>query len=182
MDPAALSKKSKIQRKDTTYHCEITLHYKAEPGHQICLLGRIPELSMWDKNDPKCWMKKVPGKQDIWEMERPVVTNQFFFTCKFAVYDSNRKFISFERGIDRIVDMELLDESPAKYGRDFYDYKNGRNHQTEPAKDIIKRTELAFGWEMFKVTFSVSYPIEDPNNEMVLMGSKVETRNVQMRK
>lgn len=115
-------------------------------------------------------------------MERPVVTNQFFFTFKFALFDSNRKFIDFERGIDRIADMELLDEAPAKYGREFYDYRGGRNLQTEPAKDCIKRTELNLGWEMFKVTFSVSYPIEDPNNQMVLMGSKAETKNVQMNK
>ena len=38
------------------------------------------------------------------------------------------------------------------------------------------------GWEMFKVTFSVSFPIEDPGNQMVLMGSKTETKNVQMNK
>jgi hypothetical protein len=73
MDPAALSKKSKINRKDTTYHIEISLHYKADPGVNVCLIGRIPELSMWDKTDPKCWMKKTAG--DIWVMERPVVTN-----------------------------------------------------------------------------------------------------------
>jgi hypothetical protein len=32
MDPAALSKKSRMERKDTTYHIEISLQYKAEPG------------------------------------------------------------------------------------------------------------------------------------------------------
>ena len=91
MDPAALSKKSKIVRKDTTYHPEISVHCKADPGMNLCLLGRIPELSMWDKDDPKCWMKKTAG--DIWVMEKPVVTNQFFFTYKFALYDQNRQFV-----------------------------------------------------------------------------------------
>jgi len=32
MDPSALSKKSKTERKDTTYHIEITLQHKTEPG------------------------------------------------------------------------------------------------------------------------------------------------------
>jgi hypothetical protein len=169
MDPAALSKKSKMVRRDTTYHIEMSLHYKADPGINICLFGKIPELSMWDKEDPKCWMKRTAG--DIWVMEKPVVTNQFFFTYKFALFDSNRKFLNFEKGIDRIADMELLDEAPAKYSHDYYDYRNGRNLQSEPAKDVIKRTELNLGWEMFRVTFSVSYPIDDPNNQMVLMGS-----------
>ena len=31
--------------------------------------------------------------------------------------------------------MELLEEAPAKYGNEFYDYRNGRNLQTEPAMD-----------------------------------------------
>lgn len=123
-------------------------------------------------------MKRTAG--DIWVMEKPVVTNQFFFTYKFALFDSNRKFLHYEKGIDRIADMELLDEAPAKYPREFYDYRSGRNLQTEPAKDYIKRTELHLGWEMFRVTFSVSYPIEDPNNQMVLMGSKPETTNIAM--
>lgn len=60
--------------------------------------------------------------------------------------------------------MELLDESPAKYGAEFYDYRNGRNLQSEPVKGQIKRVEVSLAWEMFKVTFSVSYPIEDPGN------------------
>ena len=124
---------------------------------------------MWDRDDPKCWMKRTAG--DIWVMEKPLVTNQFFFTYKFAIFDSNHNFLHFEKGIDRIADMELLDEAPAKYGSDFYDYRSGRNLQTEPAKGVIKRTELNLGWESFKVTFSVSYPIDDPNNKMVLMGS-----------
>ena len=52
MDPAALSKKSKAERRDTTYHVEITLHYMADPGINICLFGKIPELSMWNKDEP----------------------------------------------------------------------------------------------------------------------------------
>jgi hypothetical protein len=89
MDPSALSKKSKMERKDSSYHIEMTLQYTPDPGvHFVCLFGRIPELSMWDKEDPKCWMKRTPG--DIWVMERPVVTNQFFFTFKFATFDANR--------------------------------------------------------------------------------------------
>ena len=135
---------------------------------------------MWDKYDPKCWMKKTTG--DIWVMERPVITNNYFFTYKFALYDSNRQFISFERGIDRIADMELLDEAPSKYGREFYDYRNGRNLQTEPAMEQVKRTEVHNIWEKFQVTFSISYPIEDPNNTMVLMGSRSDTKNIEMPK
>jgi hypothetical protein len=74
--------------------------------------------------------------------------------------------------------MELMDEAPTKYGTEFYDYRNGRNLQYEPAKDNIKRTELHCLWEKFKVTFSVSYPIEDPNNQMVLHGSNAQTMNI----
>jgi hypothetical protein len=78
--------------------------------------------------------------------------------------------------------MELLEEAPAKYGKEFYDYRSGRNLQSEPAKDYVKRTELNLQWQKFKVTFSVSYPIDDPNTQLVLMGSKAETKNVMMTK
>ena len=112
-------------RTSTTYHVEMLLTYKAEPGIQICCIGRIPELSMWDKTKPLAWMKR--GEGDKWVLEKPLVTNQFYFTYKFALFDANRKFLNYEKGIDRICDAEVMEEAPAKYGHEFYQFKGGKN-------------------------------------------------------
>ena len=55
-------------------------------------------------------MKRLDGNK--WVLEKPLVTNQFYFTYKFALFDSERKFMYYERGIDRICDAELKDEAP----------------------------------------------------------------------
>ena len=70
----------------------------------------------------------------------------------------------------------------AKYGREYYDHRSGKNLQTEPVKDNVKRIEMNMGWETMKVTFSVSYPIDDPADGMTLLGSQSETANQQMLK
>jgi hypothetical protein len=141
----------------------------------VCLFGKIPELSMWKKDNPQAWMKR--GEDDVWVLEKPLVTNQFFFTYKFALFDGNRNFLYFERGIDRICDAELRDEAPAKHPREFYDHKTMKNHQTEAVKENVKRIEMNVKWEMFKVCFSVCYPIDDPNDSVTLLGSSAETKN-----
>jgi len=88
----------------------------------------------------------------------------------------------FERGIDRICDAELKEEAPPKYEREFYDHRAKKNLQSEPARDKVKRIEMNLGWETMKVTFSVSYPIDDPSDGMTLLGSQTETANKQMLK
>lgn len=130
---------------------------------------------MWDKENPQAWLKR--GDDDCWTLEKPLVTNQFFFTYKFALFDKNRKFMHFERGIDRICDAELKEEAEPKHSREFYDFRSGKNLQTEPVKDKVKRIEMNLGWETMKVTFSVSYPIDDPNDGMILLGSDPKTAN-----
>ena len=55
------------------------------------------------------------GAHDLWIIEKEILTNKFFFVYKFAIYDSNNEFIKYERGVDRIVDCEILaDETDTK--------------------------------------------------------------------
>jgi hypothetical protein len=52
-------------------------------------------------------MKKTQG--NIWINELPIVTNKYYFTYKYAILSSDGKTVgSWERGIDRIADLELL--------------------------------------------------------------------------
>jgi hypothetical protein len=52
-------------------------------------------------------------------LEKPVITNKFFFTYKFAIMDSNGNHQEYEKGVDRIADMEILtgQDEPANAGQ-----------------------------------------------------------------
>lgn len=41
-------------------------------------------------------------------LDKPIITNQFFFTYKFAIMSQDGKHEQYERGIDRIADLEIL--------------------------------------------------------------------------
>jgi hypothetical protein len=130
---------------------------------------------MWNKEKPQAWMRRM--EDDIWVLEKALVTNQFFFTFKFALYDKDGNFLKFEKGIDRICDAELKEEAPSKYPREFYDVKSLKNHQTEPINEKVKRIEMDLDWENYKVMFSISYPIDDPNDCMTLIVGQEKTVN-----
>ena len=70
-------------------------------------MGELLELGNW--KTIKCWMKLI--QNGIWVLEQPIITTKPFFTFKFAIANkSTNEVISWERGIDRICDLELLPE------------------------------------------------------------------------
>ena len=95
-------------------------------------------------------------------MDKDVVTNKFFFVYKFALYDEDNQFVQYERGVDRICDLEILpDLNETQPGaQESYLLADRRFHQSQPAKSLVKRCELDHLWERFTATFSVSYPLE----------------------
>jgi hypothetical protein len=95
-----------------------------------------------------------------------LVTSQYYFCCKFAIIDKNNaKRVEWERGVDRIVDMELLDDLP-------------QGLEIDDSPENIKKCELNLEWESFFVTFSCSYPIDDSNDQLILTGCKAEIKNI----
>ena len=75
---------------------------------------------------------------DRWEMLKPILVSSAVFKYKFAIFDSNGKFIQYERGIDRIADLKLLDGT----------IEGG----------FTKTCRLHHIWQKYKVTFAVSVP------------------------
>ena len=50
-------------------------------------------------------------QNDIWVLEHPLIVTKPYFTFKFVIADrSTNKVVTWERGIDRICDLELLPE------------------------------------------------------------------------
>ena len=152
-----------------TYHLDIHLTYHAKQDTQLCLMGELPELGAWTQT--LCWMKWNPG--DIWTMEKPLVTNKFYFKFKFALCEPNRGPIyTWERGVDRLCDMEIIADIPNPHPRSFYDLNSGRNLQIHPPKHYVKYCKQELLWETYAVSFSVLPPDEDPNYDYYLEGSK----------
>jgi hypothetical protein len=50
----------------------------------------------------------------VWVSEEPFICEKYFFTYKYVIidkhYKSNKNFIDYERGVDRICDAEILKE------------------------------------------------------------------------
>lgn len=91
-------------------------------------------------------------------LEKPIITNQFYFTYKFALCDGNGNHQNYERGIDRILDAEILDgdDEMISNGASAYPVTNpggknknhgGKYHQTQPVQQYMKRIYLEHDWE-----------------------------------
>lgn len=96
------------QRLSKSYQIKFTLKYRVPAGQKLYVMGSIAEISEWDKTIPKVQMKQKFQGSDVWQMDKDIVTNKFFFVYKFALYDEDNQFIQYERGVDRICDLELL--------------------------------------------------------------------------
>lgn len=82
-----------------------------KPGQVVGVLGSIPELDNWKQQAPFSHVLKWrPG--DIWESEKPLITNKYFFHYKFCLIKTpnNEKHhvVAWERGVDRVVDLEIM--------------------------------------------------------------------------
>ena len=148
----------------TTYHLELRVQKKLENGQSLCVCGSIPELGNW-KNFT-CQMKWT--RDDYWVLQKPLVTNKYYFSYKYVVMKDNaRELEMWERGVDRVADLEILPEETASTGAISYDV-NAKNYQSERAFDRIKRVQLADVFEEYSVHFSVMNPKDAGTDEMVM--------------
>ena len=56
-------------------------------------MGSIPEISEWNKGEPKVLLRQKFKGSNIWEVDKDIVTNKFFFVYKFALYDEDNQFV-----------------------------------------------------------------------------------------
>jgi hypothetical protein len=91
-----------------------SVYYETKPGEDMCILGDGPELGNW-KDSEKCTMSWTEGH--IWVLDKPMITNKTFFTYKYCLLDtkSGASGYVFEKGIDRILDLCLLEEDHLTY-------------------------------------------------------------------
>jgi hypothetical protein len=91
-----------------SYLLDFRINFNVPHGKKLCIFGNIPEFSNWKKNEPRCFLKQEGANRNRWMLEKPVVTNQFYFIYKFAIMDQDGNFEQFEEGVDRLADLEIL--------------------------------------------------------------------------
>ena len=93
---------------DLGYSLKVSLDWNGHlQDHQkLAFVGEIPELGEWKQ--AKAFLKK--DHTGFYVLTQPIVTKKHFFKGKFAVYDPHAGLkIQFERGIDRIFDLRLIE-------------------------------------------------------------------------
>ena len=147
-----------------TYHLELRVQKKLDNGQSLCVCGSIPELGNW-KNFI-CHMKWT--RDDYWVLSKPLVTNKYYFSYKYVIMkDNDRELEMWERGVDRVADLEILPEETGPAAGVSYDVK-AKNYQSESALARVKRVQLADEFEKYSVHFSVMNPKDAGTDEMIM--------------
>jgi len=152
------------------YHVNLKMYYETKMKESICVCGSIPELGNW--KEFKCHMKWTEGH--IWVTEEPIVTDKYFFTYKYLALGDNRTtLIGWERGVDRIADLEVLPNLEfSEYGQ--------LNLQGKYKGREVKNVEINDDWENFIVKFSVSHPVDESGDQLSLEGNVSFLKNISM--
>ena len=72
----------------------------------------VSELGMW--KDFKFHLKKTDG--DLWFTEKPILTKKRFFCYKYVILHQDGSLNTWENGVDRIADLEILEEKQCARG------------------------------------------------------------------
>lgn len=108
---AALDKKSalnmKYQRSQSLMNCSYAIKFEVEYptqfGESIGVIGSTEELGKWKQ--VKIHLKWTSGH--IWVSKEPFITQKSYFQFKYVLL-MDMKLVHWERGIDRIADLEIL--------------------------------------------------------------------------
>jgi hypothetical protein len=165
-----------------------SVYYETKPGEDMCILGDGPELGNW-KDSEKCTMSWTEGH--IWVLDKPMITNKTFFTYKYCLLDtkSGASGYVFEKGIDRILDLCLLEEDHLTYDEqvDRIVTNTALGHKPAQTKSVpkekgIKYLSLTDEWETLFIRFTIFWPIDKQAEWMVVSTDRTEGAIVKMEK
>jgi hypothetical protein len=166
--PVIMSPKKKAVAGHQFYSLSLKIFYETIPGESICVVGSIPELGNW--KELKAHMTWTEGH--IWVIDKPVVTNQPFFSYKYVLMDNDKKdMVKWESGIDRIAELGLLPEMDAPV-RKVVSLGGTGSSDLFIQKMDLKHVELNDEWETFMVRFTIFYPLDQKVEEMAFTSSR----------
>ena len=143
---------------ETEYRVSFQVDIKLEPHEKLVVSGDLPALGMW--TDFSLFsMTKTSG--DTWVSKKPFVTDRYVFQYKYVVVNSNYELIRWERGVNRVTDLEVLPHADAAGKAHSHAGAEYMRHFHE-AQDIggkkVKAVRLDDEWETFTVRFRVHIP------------------------
>lgn len=160
-----------VQRFTTSqkeYQIHLRVKAATEPHQSIVVIGSIPEVGKWDKTKPVCRLQKQSDGQ-YWHTESPITTGNYYFSYKYVIWDNNsNKMVSWERGIDRIIDAEILDDYHGKSTIHNFAFNS------RPGKN----TKCVILDEIFEAFYSV-FSVNVPNPDLVDIVQIVGNNNIQ---
>lgn len=140
------------------------------------LLGQIPQLGAWNKEKPGKRMVWTEG--DYWITDTPIITNKYFFQYKYVLWDdASNKMASWERGIDRLLDCEVLDDCSQRNTSQLgFSFKPtiGKNVHCVMLEEEV--------YEEFSTCFTVSFPYDIQKNVMTLVSHHESIKTTDMHK
>lgn len=153
------------------YNLYLKIYYKCNPNESIAISGSIDALGDWEEFTELEWTQG-----DYWVTRNPIESISHFFRYKYVIYDKvEKKLISWERGIDRIADLAILepiDRVP----------NSNRIVQRQVGDKPLISVELEDEWEEFTVVFSVNHPTQDFSDAMWLDGNIASIDLLEMKK
>lgn len=166
--------------KNITYSVTFKVQMKVNFGETLCVLGSLPELGKW--KEYKHHLQWTEG--DVWESITPLMTHSYYYQYKYAVLEENgTKLINWEKGIDRLADMEIMPDHKQSY-------QTGGATLSGPDLANVNQASLSSGikyihyndvWEQYNLSFTVWHPIEERENGEWLFDSN-QGEDIQMHK
>lgn len=86
-----------------SYAIKFEVEYPTKFGESIGVIGSTEELGRWKQ--VKVHLKWTHGH--LWVSQEPFITRENYFQFKYVLL-SDMKLVHWERGIDRIADLEIL--------------------------------------------------------------------------
>jgi hypothetical protein len=130
-------------------------------------------------------------KGHIWVLDKPIITNKTFFTYKYCLLDTKEDASGhvFEKGIDRILDLCLLDEDHQTYDEqvNMIVTNTALGHKTAQIKSALKEKGVKYlsltdEWETLFIRFTIFWPIDKQAEWMVVTTDRTEGAVVKMEK
>jgi len=101
----------------------------------------------------------------VWVTRQPIESTAHFFRYKYVIFDKvEKKLISWERGIDRIADLAIIEPIDRVPG-------SNRIVQRQVGDKPLVSVELEDEWEEYTVIFSVNHPSKELQDQVWLDGS-----------
>lgn len=122
------------------YNLTLKVTYKTKWGQEIGVVGNIPQLGNWD---PRKALKMRWTNGHVWVADGIRINEsrgeKTYFMYKYVLLNENNQN-QYERGLDRIADLKLLNSETG--------YNNYIQYQPE-----VKNVQIFDEWEQYSVKF-----------------------------